>query len=75
MSGLPKERDTRIDFLRGAFILMMVVDHFGHLLSLIGSNAQAKIYTYQSIGWSSAAEFFVFFSGYVIATVYSKTMN
>lgn len=75
MSALPKERDTRIDFIRGVFILMMVADHFGYLLSLIGSNAQAKVYTYNSIGWSSGAEFFVFFSGYVIATVYSKTMN
>lgn len=72
---MPKERDTRIDFIRGVFILMMCADHFGYLLALIGSNAQAKVYTYNSIGWSSGAEFFVFFSGYVIATVYSKTMG
>jgi hypothetical protein len=68
------ERDTRIDFIRGMFILMMCVDHFGYLASLIGSHAQAKMYTYNSLGWSSGAEFFVFFSGYVIATVYSRTM-
>lgn len=74
MSLPTTERDTRIDFIRGAFILMMCVDHFGYLLSLIGTNAGAKVYTYNSIGWSSGAEFFVFFSGYVIATVYSRTM-
>lgn len=74
MSTSTIERDTRIDFIRGVFILMMCVDHFGFLVSLIGSNAHAKMYTYNSIGWSSGAEFFVFFSGYVIATVYSRTM-
>ena len=68
------ERDSRIDFIRGFFILMMCVDHFGFLLQTIGNNAAAKVYTYNSIGWSSGAEFFVFFSGYVIAIVYSKTL-
>lgn len=74
MSASATERDTRIDFIRGVFILMMCVDHFGYLLSLIGTHAQAKVYTYNSIGWSSGAEFFVFFSGYVIATVYARTL-
>lgn len=68
------QRDARIDFLRGFFILSMCVDHLGYLLQVIGNNASAKVYTYQSLGWSSAAEFFVFFSGYVIATVYSRTL-
>ncbi|MFZ4289274.1 OpgC family protein [Variovorax sp. HJSM1_2] len=75
MNNSLNERDTRIDFIRGFFILMMCVDHFGYLLSLIGTNAKAKIYTYNSIGLSSGAEFFVFFSGYVIAIVYSKSMQ
>ncbi|WP_326533358.1 OpgC domain-containing protein [Pseudorhodoferax sp.] len=68
------QRDSRIDFLRGFFILSMCVDHLGYLLQVIGNQAAAKVYTYQSLGWSSAAEFFVFFSGYVIATVYSRTL-
>lgn len=67
-------RDTRIDFIRGIFIVMMAADHFGYLASLIGTHAKAKVFTYNSIGWSTGAEFFVFFSGYVIATVYSKTL-
>jgi hypothetical protein len=74
MSAATTGRDTRIDFIRGLFILMVCVDHFGFLVALIGSHARAKLYTYQSIGWSSGAEFFVFFSGYVIASVYSRTM-
>lgn len=69
------QRDARIDFLRGFFILSMCVDHLGYLLQVIGNQAAAKVYTYQSLGWSSAAEFFVFFSGYVIATVYRRTLD
>lgn len=74
MSTPVTERDSRIDFIRGFFILMMCVDHLGHLMQIIGNNAAAKVYTYNSIGWSTGAEFFVFFSGYVIATVYSKSV-
>jgi hypothetical protein len=70
----PATRDSRIDLIRGLFILTMVVDHFGHLAALIGNQSAAKVYTYQSLGWSSAAEFFVFFSGYVLATVYGTTL-
>jgi hypothetical protein len=67
------QRDARIDALRGVFILSMAADHLGHLLQLIGLPTSAKLYTYQSLGWSSAAEFFVFFSGYVLAGVYGRT--
>lgn len=73
-SGTGHERDSRIDFLRGFFILSMSLDHLGHLLQNIGNLSTAKVYTYQSLGWSSAAEFFVFFSGYVVASVYSRSM-
>lgn len=72
--GASTERDSRIDFLRGFFILSMCLDHLGFLLQGVGNNASLKLYTYQSLGWSSAAEFFVFFSGYVIATVYSRSL-
>lgn len=73
-SAAASERDSRIDFLRGFFILSMCIDHLGFLLQGVGYNTALKVYTYQSIGWSSAAEFFVFFSGYVIATVYSRSL-
>jgi len=46
-------RDLRIDFFRGLALYMVVVDH-------IGGDPLGK-FTYQAVGFSDAAEIFIFF--------------
>jgi hypothetical protein len=48
-------RDLRIDFFRGLALYMVVVDH-------IGGDPLGK-FTYQAVGFSDAAEVFIFISG------------
>lgn len=57
------KRDKRIDSLRGLFLVIMTIDHFGGILSKV---------TYQTFGYVSAAEGFIFLSGYVFTIVYMK---
>lgn len=59
-------RDCRIDFFRGLALYMIFVDHVvGDPLSTI---------TYRVVGFSDAAEIFVFLSGLVCGTVYARTL-
>jgi OpgC protein len=62
----PGGRDTRIDTLRGLFLVLMTFDHLPYhpLLRL----------TMQSLGFVSAAEGFVFVSGLVSAGVYGRIL-
>ena len=58
-------RDLRVDFLRGFYIFAMVVDHFGGqswLYALTGGN---RFYV-------SAAEGFIFISGFVMGQAYRR---
>ena len=48
-------RDPRIDFLRGLALYMIVVDHV--------SGDPLAMFTYRILGFSDAAEMFVFLSG------------
>ena len=58
-------RDLRIDFLRGLALYMIFVDHvLGDPLSML---------TYRILGFSDAAEIFVFLSGVACGTAYSRT--
>ena len=57
------KRDKRVDSLRGLFLVIMTIDHFGGILSKV---------TYQTFGYVSAAEGFIFLSGYVFTLVYVK---
>ncbi len=57
------KRDKRIDSLRGLLLVIMTIDHFGGPLSKI---------TNQTFGYVSAAEGFIFLSGYVFAVVYIR---
>jgi hypothetical protein len=57
-------RDRRIDFFRGLALYMIFVDH------VIG-DPLAK-FTFQSIGFSDAAEIFVFVSGLACGIAYSR---
>jgi len=57
------KRDIRLDALRGLFLVVMVMDHFPSWLNGL---------TYESIGYVTAAEGFVFLSGYVAGQVYGR---
>lgn len=70
------QRDLQIDFVRGAGILMIAVDHLGYLAErFVPSGYINPFITWMRLGWSSAAEFFVFFSGYLTGLVYLKTLQ
>jgi hypothetical protein len=69
-------RDRGIDLVRGAGILMIALDHLGGLTHRLSpSGFIVPFVTWSRIGWSSAAEFFVFFSGYLIGAVYLRTLQ
>lgn len=59
-------RDPRIDTLRGLFLVLMMVDHLPYDPLLR--------FTFQSFGFVSAAEGFVFVSGFVSAWVYGRIL-
>ncbi len=65
--NVPGSRDLRIDFLRGFLVLAMVVDHLGgdSLINSITGNNQFL---------TSAAEGFVFVSGFLMGIVYGKRL-
>ncbi|HVF18574.1 MAG TPA: OpgC domain-containing protein [Steroidobacteraceae bacterium] len=69
-------RDARIDIVRGAGVLMIALDHLAGTIDRIApAGFTVPFITWSRIGWSSAAEFFVFFSGYLIGLVYSSTLE
>jgi hypothetical protein len=60
-------RDLRLDLFRGLALLFIFIDH-------IPNNVLSYV-TLRSIGFSDAAEVFVFISGYAAATVYGKALR
>jgi hypothetical protein len=66
------KRDLRIDFLRGLFILTLAGTHFTWFAHMAGYRSPVRFYDSQPAGFSSAAEFFVFFSGYILALVINR---
>ena len=69
-------RDLAIDLVRGGGVLMIAVDHLGGLLRLtLGDHVAFPFITWTRVGWSSAAEFFVFFSGYLVGLIYTQTLQ
>jgi hypothetical protein len=69
-------RDARIDLIRGLGVLMIAVDHLaGAVDRLLPNDFVVPFVTWSRIGWSSAAEFFVFFSGYLVGLVYVRTLD
>jgi hypothetical protein len=78
MSGIPRDRkfmavkstsgprDLRLDFFRGLALFFIFIDH-------IPENA-LSYFTLPSIGFSDAAEIFIFISGYTAAMVYGRSM-
>lgn len=59
--GFEMTRDRRIDTIRGILLAIMTIDHFGGYF---------RNFTYQPFGYVSAAEGFVFLSGYVCMEAY-----
>lgn len=62
-----EKRDIRLDFLRGAALMMIFADHVPHNLMSLA--------TLQSFAFADAAELFFFLSGFVAAMVYGRTMD
>lgn len=60
-------RDLRLDFFRGLALYMVVLDHAG--------NNPLNYLTYQRIGFSDAAEIFIFVSGITCGLVYSSRLD
>jgi hypothetical protein len=75
-SRAASQRDIAIDFVRGAGILMIGLDHLEFLCQKLATDGFFNPFiTWIRIGWSGAAEFFVFFSGYLAGIVYLKTLQ
>jgi hypothetical protein len=62
----PRARDLRLDFFRGVALFLIFIDH-------IPDNT-LSYFTLPSIGFSDAAEVFIFISGYTAALVYGRSM-
>lgn len=58
-------RDHSLDVLRGIILVIMLVDHIG---------GPFRKYTFESLGFVSAAEGFVYLSGLVFGLVYGKKL-
>lgn len=70
------QRDLGIDLIRGVGILMIAVDHLaGVVVRLELPGTVNPFLSWTRLGWSSAAEFFVFFSGYLLGVVYLQTLQ
>lgn len=67
-SGLqPIERDIRLDLFRGIGLWMIFLDHIPHdVVSWL---------TLRNYGFSDAAEFFVFISGYLVGFIYAPVVR
>ena len=63
----PLERDLRLDFFRGIGLWMIFLDHIPHdVVSWL---------TLRNYGFSDAAEFFVFISGYLVGWIYAPIVR
>ncbi len=60
------QRDKRIDSIRGILLVLMTINHFGGPVSRV---------TYQISGYVSAAEGFIFLSGFVFSVVYMRHIS
>src|ERR1051325_2724138 len=61
------QRDLRIDFFRGLALYMIIFDH-------VPGDPLSKL-TYMHLGFSDAAEIFVFLSGVSCGIVYSRLLS
>ena len=61
------ERDLRLDLFRGVGLWMVFLDHIPH--DVVGW------LTLRNYGFSDAAEFFVFISGYLVGFIYAPIVR
>src|SRR5262252_9749675 len=59
----PVERDVRLDFFRGVGLWMIFLDHI--------PDDVVSWLTLRNYGFSDAAEFFVYISGYLLGFIYA----
>ena len=69
--GSKSERDLRIDFFRGLALIIVLVDHVERMNGI----EYVRGWTPTSLGFSDAAEGFIFLSGYVFGMVYGPVSN
>src|SRR5580704_8956151 len=60
-------RDLRLDFFRGLALFFIFIDHIPENI--------LSYFTLPSIGFSDAAEVFIFISGYTAALVYGRALR
>ena len=63
------QRDLRLDTTRGLLLILMTINHFGSWLS---KDWWGLHFTWQPLGYVSAAEGFVFLAGFVFSLVYGR---
>ena len=63
------ERKYQLDFFRGFFLIIITIDHF------LKDNDAIKRFTYEFVGWVTAAQGFVFLSGLTAGLVYTYKFN
>ncbi len=68
---LPTARNVLIDLLRGIALVFIVVDHINLIARHLGDIGSIRLYFLIDLQMTDAAEFFVFFSGYVFGLVHS----
>lgn len=62
------ERNYQLDFFRGALLVLITIGHF------LAENNIVRYFTYEFVGWVTAAEGFVFLSGLTAGLVYTYKM-
>jgi hypothetical protein len=62
------ERDLRLDFFRGIALFSIFIDH-------VAWNSLLAQFTLQALGFSDAAEVFIFISGYTAGMVYGRAIE
>jgi hypothetical protein len=67
----PTQRDLRIDFFKGVALLIVLIDH----IEGWAQRSVIETWTLINLGFSDAAEIFIFLSGYVFAVAYSRVLD
>jgi hypothetical protein len=65
------ERLVPLDFIRGVCLIVITINHYSLLASLLGYGGKS-IWTPTTLGYSSSAELFFFISGYLVGAVYAQ---
>jgi hypothetical protein len=67
----PGQRDLRIDFFKGVALLIVLIDH----IEGWAQRSVIETWTLINLGFSDAAEIFIFLSGYVFAVAYARVLD